>query len=55
MNLLIFGCKDTTLHIAKSIAELNVDLNLITISPEIANNADVAGYLDLTKHKKRFR
>ncbi len=55
MNLLIFGCKDTTLHIAKSIAELNVDLNLITISPEIANNADVAGYLDLTKHKKRFK
>ena len=54
MKMKLFGCKDTTLHISKFLNELNIEIDLITISPEVAKKHDIAGYADLTKHKKLF-
>ena len=48
MNVTLFGCKDTTLHTAKFLKQLNLNINLVTISPSLAATNEVAGYEDLT-------
>ena len=54
MNITLFGCKDTTLHVAKFLSDLGIKIDLITISPKIAERNDIAGYFDLTSNKKIF-
>ena len=54
MNIILFGCKDTTLHTAKFLRTLKLNIDLVTISPEVANANNVAGYEDLTKHATLF-
>ena len=54
MKIQLFGCKDTTLHVAKSIKELGAEIHLVTISPIKGKEQSVAGYCDLTKHEALF-
>ena len=54
MDIVLFGCKDTNLHIARFFHNLELDINLVTISPEVASANNVAGYEDLTNHKTLF-
>ena len=35
MNVTLFGCKDTTLHVAKNLIELGAVIELITTSKKI--------------------
>ena len=35
-SIFLFGCKDTTLHVAKFLNQLNLNINLITIDPATA-------------------
>ena len=55
MEIFLFGCKDTTLHISKLFHKKGVLINLITISPSKGLEQKVAGYQDLTKHKEFFK
>ena len=55
MKITLFGCKDTTLHLSNFLKELDVKIDLITITPETAKTNEVAGYLDLTSHKELFQ
>ena len=55
MNIILFGCKDTTLHFAQHLSRLNVTIDLITISPSIAKKNNVAGYVDLRQHSNLFK
>ena len=50
----LFGCTHTTLHVAKFLNNLNLKINLITISPSTAKSNEVAGFIDLTLYKKYF-
>jgi len=54
MNVTLFGCKDTTLHTAKFLKKLNLNINLVTISPSVASTNQVAGYEDLTLEDSLF-
>lgn len=54
-SIFLFGCKDTTLHVAKFLKQLNLHINLITIDPETAKKNDVAGYIDLSKYEELFK
>jgi methionyl-tRNA formyltransferase len=54
MNVVLFGCKDTTLHLAKFLFKLGLKIDLITISPTKAKINKVAGYLDLTLNSDLF-
>ncbi len=54
MNVTLFGCKDTTLHTTKYLKELNLNIDLVTISPSVASSNQVAGYEDLTLSDSLF-
>ena len=54
MNIVLFGCKDTTLLVAKFLIRNGVSINLVTISPDIAEKNDVAGYVELSKFPEVF-
>ena len=54
MNVTLFGCKDTTLHTAKFLKKLNLNINLVTIPPGVASTNQVAGYEDLTLEDSLF-
>ena len=53
-EIILFGCKDTTLHTARFLRDLNLKIHLVTISPELAASNHVAGYEDLTVKRKIF-
>ena len=55
MEITLFGCKDTTLHISKLFHRKGVSINLITISPQKGLEQKVAGYEDLSKHRELFK
>jgi methionyl-tRNA formyltransferase len=54
MNVILFGCKDTTLHVARFLRELCDKVSLVTISPEKGAEQEVAGYVDLRHHESLF-
>lgn len=54
MNIILFGCKDTTLHTARFLRSLKLNIDLVTISPDVASANNVAGYTDLTNHTTLF-
>lgn len=53
-KLVLFGCKDTTLHVAKSLKEIGYEITLVTISPQKGIEQEVAGYTDLSSYKELF-
>ena len=53
-EIILFGCKDTTLHTARFLKNLNLKIHLVTISPTVALNNQVAGYEDLTSNYSLF-
>ncbi len=53
-EIILFGCKDTTLHTAKFLKSIGLKIQLVTISPELAARNHVAGYEDLTVHCEMF-
>ena len=55
MKIVIFGCKDTTLQVARFLRRNDVEIDLITISSDLALKNDVAGYVDLTGFSEIFR
>jgi methionyl-tRNA formyltransferase len=54
MQIYLFGCKDTSLHISRFFADNNVKVNLVTISPSMGKKHSVAGYTDLTSYCELF-
>tara|TARA_A100001388_G_C28727146_1_gene479552 strand:- start:166 stop:1140 length:975 start_codon:yes stop_codon:yes gene_type:complete len=54
MQVILFGCKDTTLHISNLLLKKGARITLITISPLKAKEQKVAGYEDLTKYVHLF-
>jgi UDP-4-amino-4-deoxy-L-arabinose formyltransferase/UDP-glucuronic acid dehydrogenase (UDP-4-keto-hexauronic acid decarboxylating) len=54
MNVILFGCKDTTLHVARFLKELCNTVTLVTISPEKGAEQEVAGYVDLAPYESLF-
>ena len=54
MIIYLFGCKDTTLHVARSLMKDGLKINLITISPKVARKNDIAGYENLYRYKGEF-
>ena len=54
MKVVLFGCKDTTLHVARSLKAMNICLSLISISPEKGSKQNVAGYFDLASQPLLF-
>ncbi len=54
MKIKLFGCKDTTLFVAKFLRDLEIVIDLVTISPEQGDKNEVAGYLDLSSEKQMF-
>jgi methionyl-tRNA formyltransferase len=53
-NIILFGCKDTTLHTAKFLHGLGLSIHLITISSSTADANEVAGYVDLNDSHELF-
>jgi UDP-4-amino-4-deoxy-L-arabinose formyltransferase/UDP-glucuronic acid dehydrogenase (UDP-4-keto-hexauronic acid decarboxylating) len=54
MNVILFGCKDTTLHVARFLSELCDRVTLVTISPEKGAEQEVAGYVNLVPYGSLF-
>lgn len=54
LSVFLFGCKDTTLHLARFLRGLKVGVNLVTISPESAARNQVAGYQNLKDFPEVF-
>ena len=54
MMIYLFGCKDTTLYVARNLITEGLKISIITISPEIARKNDIAGYEDLYRYKGEF-
>jgi len=55
VEIFLFGCKDTTLHVSRLLIEKGAEINLITISPAKAKEQKVAGYEDLTRYPELFK
>ena len=55
MEIFLFGCKDTTLHVTKLLIKQGAIINLITINPEKGTEQKVAGYIDLNKFNNLFK
>lgn len=53
-EIILFGCKDTTLHTARFLKNLDLKIHLVTISPELATRNQVAGYEELTVNSNIF-
>ena len=43
INIVLFGCKDTTLHTARFLKELKLNIHLVIISPKVAAGNQVQG------------
>lgn len=54
MELILFGCKDTTLHVLRWANNTGISVHLITLSPEKAVEQKVAGYEDLSKYPNLY-
>lgn len=54
MKITLFGCKDTTLHLAKHLKSKGVEISLVTIDPANGSKNDVAGYINLIEFKDLF-
>ncbi len=54
MNIVLFGCTDNTLHLARFLFKLGFTFELITISPIKAKINKVVNYTDLTLYKDLF-
>ena len=54
MEINLFGCKETTLYLARYLKKKNIKVNLITISAKVAKKNEVAGYLNLKLFNKIF-
>lgn len=54
MNVILFGCKDTTLHVARFLKDLCDTVTLVTISPQKGKEQEVAGYVDLVPYASLF-
>ena len=54
MEINLFGCKDTTLYLAKYLKTRDIKINLITISKKLAEKNQVAGYINLCDFKELF-
>lgn len=55
MEIYLFGCKDTSLHVANFLTKKNINIHLVTIDKDTAFKNQVAGFLDLTKYPKLFK
>ena len=53
-EIILFGCKDTTLHTARFLKNAELKMHLVTISPTLAKSNKVAGYADLTCNYSLF-
>ena len=54
MNIVLFGCTDNTLHVARFLSKSGFNIELITISPIKAKINKVVNYADLTLYKELF-
>jgi methionyl-tRNA formyltransferase len=54
MRIVLFGCKDTTLLVAKFLFRNDISIDLVTVCRDIAEKNDVAGYIDLTEYPDIF-
>lgn len=54
MKIILFGCKNTTLHVAKWAQESGYNVHLITISTVKAEEQKVAGYMNLIDYNNLF-
>jgi methionyl-tRNA formyltransferase len=54
MNITIFGCKDSTLHLLKFFKKNHYIVHLVTIDKEIASKNDIAGFIDLSHYNNLF-
>jgi methionyl-tRNA formyltransferase len=54
MRVVLFGCKDTTLHVARFLKELCQMVTLVTISQDKGAKQEVAGYVNLSLHGDLF-
>jgi methionyl-tRNA formyltransferase len=54
MKVILFGCKDTTLHVARFLRAMSDAVTLVTISPDKGSDQEVAGYVDLVPHASLF-
>lgn len=55
MHITLFGCKDTTLHVARALYRKGHAIRLITLLPEKGADQQVAGYIDLRQHAELFQ
>ena len=55
MEVYLFGCKDTTLHVAKFLNTKGAAVNLVTIDRELAAKNQVAGFLNLLDYPTLFK
>jgi UDP-4-amino-4-deoxy-L-arabinose formyltransferase/UDP-glucuronic acid dehydrogenase (UDP-4-keto-hexauronic acid decarboxylating) len=55
MDITLFGCKDTTLHVARALHRRGRPARLVTILPDKGADQQVAGYEDLRDHAGLFR
>lgn len=54
MQITLFGCKDTTLHVARHLLRQGRSVRLVTLLPDKGKEQDVAGYLDFRDHAHLF-
>lgn len=54
MGIILFGCKDTTLHVMKWAKKRGLLIHLITLTPDKAAEQKVAGYEDLSVYTNLF-
>lgn len=55
MEVYLFGCKDTTLHVARFLHTKGAAVNLVTIDRELAAKNQVAGFLNLLDYPTLFK
>jgi methionyl-tRNA formyltransferase len=55
MDITLFGCKDTTLHVARALHRVGRPARLVTILPDKGADQQVAGYEDLSQHAELFQ
>lgn len=54
MEIYLFGCKDTSLHVLRFLKKQNITVHVITIGEDLAKKNDVAGYLNLSEYKNVY-
>lgn len=51
MEIYLFGCKDTSLHVLRFLKKEKITIHLVTIGEDLAKKNDVAGYLNLLDYR----